>query len=705
MKDFIKKNLSLILALVIFIVGSLASVIIGFSLAGEGTPDRIKTTKTVIGGNSEDDFPDWFDPDAEDDESENLSDDFKDDDSIDSSDDSSNSDNSSEDKEEEKEEDTVKTYKCRYDKILDEEKFIYGVNAPWFGFHAQSAAYASNNYNGYTSRFNSQLAYADLYNMKALGFSAVNLWFDHVTEGVILDKNGYVTGLKDEFVKNTRQVLEWAKKLDLGLSITMHPHLDNIAKRSGKSAYDRATSVITNEKIKASYIKNAIIPMLKMIKEYEPWIVSIWAYCEPELDIYTKTGSYSWGTTQEIMNDFIGDMKDASKSVMPNIPVGIATLQNVAHNYNNVGLDFLGYDVYNSEAYVPDIEDQMSTTPMFLTEFACNDTSVSEETRAGLMYNMYQSAKEKGYVGAYFWDYDSGDAGMVEPYTQSEFTLLATTAYNMMLDARYEREGIDVDEVIDKPVWLAYDSSKTKIYFIASRQAEKYKIERSKDKKNWTVVEKSIDLYNLDIYGNGVCEYKDLTREFDTDYWYRVTAFGDDESVVSDFSDTINYAPPLGSGPDNLVKDYSFETGKLSSQWVSVAPEFRIESGDTFGAEGSSKALVFSQTNMAWKQAIVAVDVEPGKTYSAMLMARSTNWAGEFQWWLGTSQGGQQLWKYTNGTLVATSGWEQFDSDTFTVPEGVNKIYLTIQARTHEAKNSKGGVLTIFDNIYIHKVK
>lgn len=692
MKDFLRKNLSLLLAVVIFIIGATASVIVGFALAGEGTPDEVKITETAVGGDdAADDTPEWFDDtpdeDTPDEEIKNT--------------DTPNKGNGSTGVTE----NGVKTYRSRWDKILDEEGFIYGINEPWFGYHAQGAQFASNNFSGMGCRFNDELVYADLYNLKALGFTSVNVWFVITEQGAVYDENGYITGLKDEYITNIRKVLDWAKELDLGLTITLNTHNDGIAKSQGKQTYDAAMQYVVNSEIQKSYTKNALIPVLNIIKEYEPWIVSFVAYCEPELDIYIEgSGRYSFGTSQERMNGFISDVRDVCKEMFPYIPVGIATLQNVAHNYNDLGLDYMGYDVYNNEGYVPDISDQMSTTPMTLTEFACNDASVSEDTRAGLMYNMYESAKEKGYIGGWFWAYDVGTTDFVTAYTQSEFTLLTGVAYNLMLDNRYSRAGINPDEVTDKPVWLAYDKDKIKLYFMGSRQADTYTIERSTDGKNWTVIAKDIPMVDLDVYGNGICEYKDLTREYLVDYYYRVTAKGENGTAVSGLSQKINYELPLGAGPDNLVKDYSFESGTLSEQWVRVDPEYRIESGDSFGAEGTDTALVFSQTNQSWKLAVLELKVEPGKTYQAMVTEHSTNWAGEFQWFVETSIGARNLYAYTAGTLVSTSGWTQYFSNEFTVPAGVDTIYLTIQSRTHGAQDSKGNCLTIFDNIYVHEV-
>lgn len=703
MKAFLRKNLSLFLAVIVFIVGVTASVIIGNTIAGEGTKASTKIIKTEIGGDTSDTkLPEWFD---------NSSETEDEDGEIITTDNSNNKNNSSSNSGNENgfmsggntgvTDDGVKTYNCRWDKIIDEEGFIFGINEPWFGANAQGAQFASGNFNGMSCRFDDSLVYADLFNLKALGFTSVNIWFVITDQGAVYDSKGYITALKDVYVTNIKKVLNWAKQLDLGLTITLNTHNDNYAKKQGKDVYNLSMQHITDSKSREAYTKNALIPVLNILKEYEPWIVSLVAYCEPDLDVYPN---YSWGVSQKVMNGFISDVTKTCKTLMPNVPIGLASFEHSAYKYNDTGLDYVGLDVYNNLGYVPDVAEQNCTIPLTLTEFACIDQSISEDTRAGLMYNMYKEAVEKGYVAGWFWAYDIGYTDFVTPYTQSEFTVLAGVAYNLMLDNRYKCRGVDTETVIDTPVWLAFDPDKIKIYFMSSRQADTYTIERSKDGKNFEVIAKDIPSIDLDVYGNGICEYKDLTREYLVDYYYRVTAKGDNGTAVSKLSAPINYAMPLGAGPDNLVKDYSFESGTLSDQWVYVDSEYRLEKGDSFGAEGTDTALVFSQTNQEWKKAVIKLDVEPGKTYQGMVTEHSTNWAGEFQWFIETEQGKRDLYAYSNGSLYSTSGWTQYFSDKFTVPAGVNTIYLTIQSRTHDAKDSKGGVLTIFDNIYVHEV-
>lgn len=564
MKSFIKNNLSLLLAIVIFIVGTSGTLIITYALTSPGEyQTSIKKTKvpgdsTVGSGDDNYTEPDWFDKDyTADNKVTSLSNELSTGVTAEG----------------------VKTYKNRYDKILDEEGFIYGINIPWFGAGAQGHNLSYSKTKGYPASFDDKLVYADLYNCKAIGFSAINIW---LSEGIAYDSKGYVTGLEDDFIENFGKLLNYIRQLDVGVTFTIQCHLDTYAKGNyghDKSTYDFFAQMYTDTAIRDSYIKNAVIPILKMIKPYESNLVSFYAFCEPEMDIYTETNSFGWGTNRKTMNAFISVIRDACKDIFPNVPVGVATLQNVAHEYNDLGLDFVGYDVYNDEGDVPAISDQMSTTPMFLTEFGTSNTKMSQENQSAVMYNMFQNAKSLGYVGAYYWCYDGDNLAMVEPYTQSGFRVSVSTAHYIITDNKYEQAGILYDETVDTPVMLAFEGE-TLMWF-GSRQAYAYRIERSPDGKNWTVIEDAIPQEEVDLSGLTICSYNDYTKDYLTPYYYRITSLSENGTAVSNVSDEISYWPITCSEEKNLVKNGGFENGTYNG-WKIVGDStlFSVASGN-----------------------------------------------------------------------------------------------------------------------------
>jgi len=100
---------------------------------------------------------------------------------------------------------TGTVYKNLYEKVLAEDDFLYGIDYPWFISYDSIGCNLGANYampSKSHCSFNEQLIYQDLFNIKALGFNAVNFWLFTWLDGIMFDDNGNVLGLDDCFLDN-----------------------------------------------------------------------------------------------------------------------------------------------------------------------------------------------------------------------------------------------------------------------------------------------------------------------------------------------------------------------------------------------------------------------------------------------------------------------------------------------------------------------
>lgn len=300
----------------------------------------------------------------------------------------------------------------RYEKIMSEDGMIYGINVPWFTKGAQGHNLSSGTLTGYSASFNYETAYNTLYNAKAIGFNSVNIWLFSGFEGIAFDENLNATGLKADFVENLTSILEIAEKLDVGLTFTIQPHFDGMSdpEYSGASAevYAEYFQIVADSSKREAYMNNAVAPVIELISQYEGNIVSIIAYCEPELEYigdYTKLVNTDAEATIVLMKNFVEEIRDISKASMPEVPVGIT----LCSYYNdsdyrdmetNGILDYIGYDYYSNDGSVPTIPVNGNT---WLVECGVKNTDADY---AQNIVNFFKNARTAGYKAVYYWSYD-----------------------------------------------------------------------------------------------------------------------------------------------------------------------------------------------------------------------------------------------------------------------------------------------------------
>lgn len=351
---------------------------------------------------------------------------------------------------------------------------VYGMSVPFLNVASQGHNLSSGTLTGYAASYNFSDAYNTLYNCKAIGFNAVNIWLFTTFEGIEFDENLKPVGLKKDFVNNLTSLLQIAEKLDVGLTFTIQPHIDVLTSSGfggSKDVYAEYFAVFSDSEKRSAYISNVVEPVLELIAEYESNIVSIISYCEPELEYIgeiTKTVNTDLSATKAIMYSVITEISNASKAIMPKVPVGIALCD--YNNYNdykaletNGTLDFIGYDTYNASGYLP------STDMKVITE--CGITSDSTDYVTNIT-NFFTNAKNAGYKAVYYWSYTADNITGIVNFADAKRYSAIEAIYKIIRDIRAEK-GMISD--YNTPVVLC---DKNYVVFLAPKNASYYQIHR-----------------------------------------------------------------------------------------------------------------------------------------------------------------------------------------------------------------------------------
>lgn len=469
-----------------------------------------------------------------------------------------------------------------YEQVLADHGFVYGIN-----YYTVPGGLGDTPATGAECAFDADALRVGLYNIRQTGMDAVQIWLFSRTCGLEYTENGEVTGVQEKFLKNLRTTCEIAKEIGIYVSFTIQPHFDYTLESGlyggSKINYDKYTRFIKEPAVRSNYIEKAVKPVLNVLKDYPEVLFGITAYCEPEGDIYGEQNGYlPWGTTIETMTEFIGTIVDATRQILPKVPVSLACGWNYKDSvryFNKLGLDYIGMDIYDDYSKVQDLSQLMLTSPVMMSEFGPGESAGS--TNSYFHIKNYQdfisNAIQGGYVGAFYWCYDSkGTMRSFLGSTDSDYLPIMAAAHYTIIDNKNFSAGIE--DAVDTPVMLYPDTDGT-IRFFASRTAVTYEIERSTDGKNFSVVG-SIDADEADANSTLICSYTDRTTAESTRYYYRVASLDENgKRYLSDVSCPVKTMKTVCSDEENLVRDHSFENYTVAKDAFDI---YFDQTGDHF---------------------------------------------------------------------------------------------------------------------------
>lgn len=557
-----------------------------------------------------------------------------------------------------------------YQKAIDDHGFIYGLNYAWVG--DQQNSIGDNQIKNKKSSFDEKSVRSGLYNISKLGVDCTTIWLFMAGDGLEFDETGDVLGVQPIFLKNLETILKIAKEYNVHLSFTVQPHFDyNLESglySGSKEIYDKYSRMVTDPKVRSHYIENAVRPVLKLIAKYKEIIFAISAFCEPEGDIYgSPNGWLPFGTTKEVMADFISSIVTASRQELKNIPVWITC--GWAHDetlqyFNKLDLDFIGRDIYDDYSKVPSISDAYVTTPVVLGEFGPGESADSTNHNFHMKNykNFIQNAKAEGYTGAFYWMYNGkGSLQSLLGTSDNDYLPMFSSMYFTILDDINAKKGIEVE--LDKPVPLAADLDGT-LSFITSRNAEKYFVERSSDAKVWKQID-TLDAGEVDQSGNLIGKYLDSTAEANKTYYYRFTAMDfDGNKAVSDVSLPVNFAPVTCSEKENLISDFGFEKAAYLKDTVTVLDDAGIWSlvNGTVGevTHSGNNALKCSGNGQStWEWVYKTAKVKPNTNYTFTFFANTESGTIQYKV-LDAAKSHPNNLMLRKTTSAVASGWTRY---------------------------------------------
>jgi hypothetical protein len=251
--------------------------------------------------------------------------------------------------------------------------------------------------------------------MEWLHANVVRTWVfafddDQASNGLLFDKQGYVTGIDPMFLTNLEVCLNIAQKHKVSLYFCVC-----IPVSVTKS---KQRDIFTIEKARNAYFRNGIGPFVRWLKD-KPAVFAIDLANEPEWG--PERGQHWQPYSMPVVRAFIEHGITTVKRADPKrlvsfggggLPVGDPKCYEWMQGLN---IDFLDLHVYDDQGDLPEITALNPGIPVLLGEFGdenAGDRSRNDVVLNRSVTNFLNNASRKGYAGTFFWEYPSITGGM-----------------------------------------------------------------------------------------------------------------------------------------------------------------------------------------------------------------------------------------------------------------------------------------------------
>jgi len=432
--------------------------------------------------------------------------------------------------------------KTLYHEILERDGFIEGVWYPWFTHdnlgcglttNEVAATYITNPWYDFNKvgidAYGADKIYAEIYNLKALGYNMLAIAGSAYGEGVIYDDNGDVIGIKQEYLDNARRFLDICRDVGMPVMWNIYFHCSSVPDYYGMDAWNRMCRMLGDNTVADHYAQKFVKPLCKVLGEYDDVVALIALTDEVENEINDPDDQSSgvakaYGATKEDVHYFVNAINEAVKKEVPQIARTIAANSDDLGMYADIEVDVLGRNRYDDEGRAPKLTDMYPTAPTLLTEYNLHSaTGMSESDYSKITIKFRDEMKALSYHGGFQWCWQPNAKGgamdmlMKNAASTTDFRQSMYDRYYYTLDAVYAHRG--ETPALEAPS-LFYHTGNGLLEWVPSRGGTLVTIQSSTDGgKTWQTV--VTDTSQADLVKNGKCVYQ--VRNAMATAVYRVT--------------------------------------------------------------------------------------------------------------------------------------------------------------------------------------
>lgn len=300
--------------------------------------------------------------------------------------------------------------------------FVFGTNLAWFNNNYGADIGTNHAEGGWSPTFTQEHCETVFANLEKMGCPVLRIWAFERQEGLKFSADlssdpdypyHEVTGLDEEFMKNSKFLMDCAARHHVKVYWSLLNHLIR------EEQDGRHMRIITDPKVRSSYINNAALPFLKEFAHHPAFFaVDIMNEADGAIggkDFLTGGMDPRIGCTWKAMRLFIKECATAFHHVIPGIKV---TCTSGWHEYKNLkrgkfsglGLDFYDWHSYKNNPDLPHARELKLDKPVIIGECGPKTQEPDKDyALQGKNWDLYLAQARKGYAGLLTWSY--GDQG------------------------------------------------------------------------------------------------------------------------------------------------------------------------------------------------------------------------------------------------------------------------------------------------------
>ncbi|KAJ7822882.1 glycoside hydrolase superfamily [Mycena olivaceomarginata] len=269
------------------------------------------------------------------------------------------------------------------------DAFVKGINQPWG--NNQYGHWLSSSIQGYTAVYSSSDMAATFAAAKDIGAQWVRIWLFEDGQGLVVDSNRYVTGLKSDFKTNFNDLLSHAA----ANGIKVYPTFFNYAPDTTDFPI---ANFFTDSNAQNALLNNLIKPFIQTYGSNSN-IAAFQLY--NELNGIANPYFSGYVINQAVAKAWVTSTTAAIKSVNSAAKVSVSQIY-INDAYHAVGVsnrDYIGtgVDFYDIHIY----SDNGAEIP---AASAFNLDKPGDQHQNDVIYNFFVAAKAGGWAGAFYWN-------------------------------------------------------------------------------------------------------------------------------------------------------------------------------------------------------------------------------------------------------------------------------------------------------------
>ena len=278
--------------------------------------------------------------------------------------------------------------------------YMVGANLPWLDGHYGNYLAASAEHPTWGAHYDHDRMKLRLGQIRSLDLNVARLFLFTDLQGLVVDRDGKMNGLSDEFVRNLDDTIEIGRSLGIKLYLTL---LEGVANHRADELLPERM-LFSNADALDGFERNVIGPLAERYKGED----SVFAFDILNESNHELEGALTWPQLARLISTTAQEIhgRDGARLVTASlVRANDKNMNNLRAHYAEMNLDFYDVHLYGDDPQLPDARAYQLDKPIIMGEFGQNEGGDANEQDVAAARFLVQ-ARSRGWSGSLIWALD-----------------------------------------------------------------------------------------------------------------------------------------------------------------------------------------------------------------------------------------------------------------------------------------------------------